>query len=88
VTAATVIPAGEFAAFFILHFLSHLLLRPHLPVPPNAAASSQLNQLLQQQLPRHYQQEANPGGGGADEHGNKLLIVIMPTCAGIAGLLP
>ncbi|KAK1677129.1 hypothetical protein QYE76_037977 [Lolium multiflorum] len=84
-------PLPRFAAFFLLgsflgllHFLSHLPLRPHLPVPPNAAASSQLNQLQQQQLPRHYQQqESNPGGGAApaERGGDKLLIVITPTRA-------
>uniref|UniRef100_A0ACD5Y4C3 Uncharacterized protein n=1 Tax=Avena sativa TaxID=4498 RepID=A0ACD5Y4C3_AVESA len=78
-------PLPRFAAFFLLgsflgllHFLSHLPLRPHLPVPPNA--SSQLNQL--QPTPHHPQQLPAPGsGGGADEHGDKLLIVITPTRA-------
>uniref|UniRef100_A0ACD5YUJ4 Uncharacterized protein n=2 Tax=Avena sativa TaxID=4498 RepID=A0ACD5YUJ4_AVESA len=82
-------PLPRFAAFFLLgsfigllHFLSHLPLRPHLPVPPNAS-SSQLNQLQPQQLPPtpHPQQLPDSGSGGADEHGDKLLIVITPTRA-------
>lgn len=82
-------PLPRFAAFFLLgsflgllHFLSHLPLRPHLPVPPNAASSSQLNQLQQQQLPiPHQQQESNPGAAPAERGGDKLLIVITPTRA-------
>ena len=83
-------PLPRFAAFFLLgsflgllHFLSHLPLRPHLPVPPNASSSSDhLNQLQQQQqLPTPHLQQQQPASGAGDEYGDKLLIVITPTRA-------
>ncbi|KQJ81696.1 probable glucuronosyltransferase Os04g0103100 [Brachypodium distachyon] len=83
-------PLPRFAAFFLLgsflgllHFLSHLPLLPHLPVPTNASSSSpQFNHLQQQPALDQQQQATTLGlGGGGENNGDKLLIVVTPTRA-------